>query len=232
MQIKKYLDTSRRGLICFQKYKILTEARLTVALKNCGQFKIFPQIIKICLRISYNRLSRLPYLGALSICQNWPASRLDYQPLFGKMSPHSFPRKRMRIKDRTRETAEIEPNRPDHSCDSVELRILLWLSSQIINIMQEEMVFSKMSSTGRPVLTFGNRPKLFQNRLLTSKIISLPCTDNVVYLFNLLSTNFYSATLLKNSFIWLFSECFSELYAQQNLFETLLAVKIKSRMNV
>ena len=82
-----------------------------------------------------------------------------------------------------------------------------------------------MSSTGRPVLTFGNRPKLFQNRLLTSKIISLPCTDNVVYLFNLLSTNFYSATLLKNSFIWLFSECFSELYAQQNLFETLLALK-------
>ena len=143
MQIKKYLDTSRRGLICFQKYKILTEARLTVALKNCGQFKIFPQIIKIFLRISYNRLSRLPYLGALSICQNWPASRLDYQPLFGKMSPHSFPRKRMRIKDRTRETAEIEPNRPDHSCDSVELRILLWLSSQIINIMQEEMVFQQ-----------------------------------------------------------------------------------------
>ena len=143
MQIKKYLDTSRRGLICFQKYKILTEARLTVAVKNCGQFKIFPEIIKICLRISYNRLSRLPYLGALSICQNWPASRLDYQPLFGKMSPHSFPRKRMRIKDRTRETAEIEPNRPDHSCDSVELRILLWLSSQIINIMQEEMVFQQ-----------------------------------------------------------------------------------------
>ena len=70
MQIKKYLDTSRRGLICFQKYKILTEARLTVAMKNCGQFKIFPEIIKICLRISYNRLSRLPYLGALSICQN------------------------------------------------------------------------------------------------------------------------------------------------------------------
>ena len=28
-------------------------------------------------------------------------SRLDYQPLFGKMSPHS--------QDRTRETAEIEP---------------------------------------------------------------------------------------------------------------------------
>ena len=129
--------------LCFQKYKILTEARLTVALKNCGQFKIFPEIIKICLRISYNRLSRLPYLGALSICQNWPASRLDYQPLFGKMSPHSFPRKKMRIKDRTRETAEIEPNRPDHSCDSVELRILLWLSSQIINIMQEEMVFQQ-----------------------------------------------------------------------------------------
>jgi len=31
----------------------------------------------------------------------------------------------MRIKDRTRETAEIEPNRPDHSRDLIELRILL-----------------------------------------------------------------------------------------------------------
>ena len=98
--------------------------------------------------------------------------------------------------------------------------------------MQEEMVFQQNVFNWLAGLTFGNRPKLFQNRLLTSKIISLPCTDNVVYLFNLLSTNFYSATLLKNSFIWLFSECFSELYAQQNLFETLLAVKIKSRMNV
>ena len=34
-------------------------------------------------------------------------ARLDYQPLFGKMSPHSSPR----IKDRTRETAEIEPKK-------------------------------------------------------------------------------------------------------------------------
>ena len=39
-------------------------------------------------------------------------ARLDYQPLFGKMSPHSSPRKSSsgRIKDQTRETAEIEPN--------------------------------------------------------------------------------------------------------------------------
>ena len=36
--------------------------------------------------------------------------RLDYQPLFGKMSPHSSPERFSgRIKDRTRETAEIEP---------------------------------------------------------------------------------------------------------------------------
>ena len=35
------------------------------------------------------------------------SSRLDYQPLFGKMSPHSSLQER--IKDRTRETAEIEP---------------------------------------------------------------------------------------------------------------------------
>ena len=34
-------------------------------------------------------------------------NRLDYQPLFGKMSPALIPRGR--IKDRTRETAEIEP---------------------------------------------------------------------------------------------------------------------------
>ena len=32
--------------------------------------------------------------------------RLDYQPLFGKMSPHSSSGS---IKDRTRETAEMEP---------------------------------------------------------------------------------------------------------------------------
>jgi len=38
---------------------------------------------------------------------NCHASWLDYQPLFGKMSPHWG-----RIKDRTRETAEIEPTMP------------------------------------------------------------------------------------------------------------------------
>ena len=37
------------------------------------------------------------------------ADRLDYQPLFGKMSQHSSPEREGRIKDRTRETAEIEP---------------------------------------------------------------------------------------------------------------------------
>ena len=41
--------------------------------------------------------------------------RLDYQPLFGKMSPHSSPRRRIKIfgedQDRTRETAEIEPRK-------------------------------------------------------------------------------------------------------------------------
>ena len=40
-------------------------------------------------------------------------TRLDYQPLFGKMSPHSSPERALfsgRIKDRTRETAEIEPS--------------------------------------------------------------------------------------------------------------------------
>ena len=39
-------------------------------------------------------------------------SRLDYQPLFGKMNPHSSSRKSLssgRIKDRTRETVKIEP---------------------------------------------------------------------------------------------------------------------------
>ena len=38
--------------------------------------------------------------------------RLDYQPLFGEMSPYSSPERALssgRIKDRTRETAEIEP---------------------------------------------------------------------------------------------------------------------------
>ena len=35
-------------------------------------------------------------------------ARLDYQPLFGKMSPHSSSG---RIKDRTQETAEIEPTK-------------------------------------------------------------------------------------------------------------------------
>ena len=44
-------------------------------------------------------------------------SRLDYQPLFGKMSPHS--------KDRTRETAEIEPNEQGFSYIMVLLLNLL-----------------------------------------------------------------------------------------------------------
>ena len=34
-------------------------------------------------------------------------TRLDYQPLLGKMSPHSSPRRE--DQDRTRETTEIEP---------------------------------------------------------------------------------------------------------------------------
>ena len=44
-----------------------------------------------------------------SSCNRW--FRLDYQPLFGKMSPHSSPEclSSGRIKDRTRETVEIEP---------------------------------------------------------------------------------------------------------------------------
>ena len=53
------------------------------------------------------------------------SSRLDYQPLFGKMSPHSSP---MRVKDQTRETTEIEPrllaDGKDFSstiCDAVSL---------------------------------------------------------------------------------------------------------------
>ena len=48
-----------------------------------------------------------------SICDCRSCLRLDYQPLFGKMSPHSSPESLFsgRIKDRTRETAEIEPNR-------------------------------------------------------------------------------------------------------------------------
>ena len=39
------------------------------------------------------------------VFQSWGKFTLDYQPLFGKMSPHSSGR----IKDRTRETVEIEP---------------------------------------------------------------------------------------------------------------------------
>ena len=37
--------------------------------------------------------------------------RLDYQPLFGKMSPHSSPLSFGEDQDRTRETAEIEPTK-------------------------------------------------------------------------------------------------------------------------
>ena len=49
-------------------------------------------------------------------------TRLDYQPLFGKMSPHSSPVSSGRIKDRTRETAEIEPNsKPGFSVSFLEL---------------------------------------------------------------------------------------------------------------
>ena len=39
------------------------------------------------------------------------STRLDYQPLFGKMIPHSSPGDECwGIKDRTQETAEIEPS--------------------------------------------------------------------------------------------------------------------------
>ena len=39
------------------------------------------------------------------------STRLDYQPLFRKMIPHSSPGDECgRIKDRTQETAEIEPS--------------------------------------------------------------------------------------------------------------------------
>ena len=51
-------------------------------------------------------------------------SRLDYQPLFGKMSPHSSPRKSLssgRIKDRTRET-EIEPRHSQKNRKLMTLR--------------------------------------------------------------------------------------------------------------
>ena len=40
--------------------------------------------------------------------------RLDYQPLFGKMSPH--------FKDRTRETVEIEPKRLGHRSENITAR--------------------------------------------------------------------------------------------------------------
>ena len=39
---------------------------------------------------------------------------LDYQPLFGKMSPHSSPLSSGRIKDQTRETGEILPLMTPH----------------------------------------------------------------------------------------------------------------------
>ena len=53
-------------------------------------------------------------------CQCDELSRLDYQPLFRKMSPHSPPPPPGWIKDRTRETAEIEPmNCPKQATPSV-----------------------------------------------------------------------------------------------------------------
>ena len=53
----------------------------------------------------------LPWLRVMSLQWSPLWIRLDYQPLFGKMSPHSSPESLSsgRIKDRTRETAEIEP---------------------------------------------------------------------------------------------------------------------------
>ena len=59
-------------------------------------FKIINNFCVDYLKENFNRSDRLE-------------SRLDYQPLFGKMSPHSSPSSG-RIKDRTWETAEIEPS--------------------------------------------------------------------------------------------------------------------------
>ena len=81
------------------------------------------------------------------MCQIKP--RLDYQPLFGKMSPHSSPRRSGwthvisrvssgRIKDQTRETVEIKLNKTkkaDYFCHGIlypisclcrTLLLLLW----------------------------------------------------------------------------------------------------------
>ena len=69
--------------------------------------------------------------GFQNMCQIKP--RLNYQPLFRKMSPHSSPRRSGwthaishlssgRIKDRTRETAEIKPNKTkkaDYFCHGI-----------------------------------------------------------------------------------------------------------------
>ena len=60
------------------------------------------------IKTNFRKVYRSYYLY-----RNTGYTRLDCQPLFGKMSPQSFPiwssLSSGRIKDRTRETAEIEP---------------------------------------------------------------------------------------------------------------------------
>ena len=53
---------------------------------------------------AYNAVKAVEY----AVRKNVSRARLDYQPLFGKMSPQSSPLGE--DQDRTRETAEIEPN--------------------------------------------------------------------------------------------------------------------------
>ena len=92
--------------------------------------------------------------------------RLDYQPLFGKMSPHSSSRLSSgRIKDRTQETAEIEPNgllEPVTSKSQIIHILTLFVHScAYVNICHEYHIDKRFRC--RTQVVFRPRP-LFQAR--------------------------------------------------------------------
>ena len=70
--------------------------------------------------------------------------RLDHQPLFGKISTHSSPESLSsgRIKDRTRETAEIEPTSGSPLTGIVVRNKSLWTNLQLIeDLSVRRMIF-------------------------------------------------------------------------------------------
>ena len=85
-----------------------------------------------CEKDFYLHENKKSFWYPLSAKFNPATIRLDYQPLFGKMSPHSSASGK--IKDQTRETAEIEPRRRWTSRNSPRLWPRRWARGRPVSL--------------------------------------------------------------------------------------------------